>query len=339
MRFSIAAALAAALAGSVLGDPGVSPASVSKDGKPGDHFEITTTVVTPEMPPRADIVLLFDNTASMGLAIDNVKANLITIISKVRASQLEADFAVAQFGDRTASPLPFQVVQGLTHDAAAVQVAVNSLTANGGGDAPEDWINALFQLSTGAVTFRNCSSRVVVLITDNPSHNPSSGHSLADTIDVLAAGPGIRVIAVNVLTPNSVGVDGAVAGVGPGQATAVTTATGGSIVPANPDSVSDAILSGLRKLDVTVKPAIVSCDDGLAVSFAPTKTTVQSGNTVTFLETVTVASNAAQGSTLQCSVRFLLDDLLGGDAFNQSISVKVKDMAPPAVGPPYRRAK
>jgi hypothetical protein len=85
-------------------------------------------------------------------------------------------------------------------------------------------------------------------------------------------------------------------------------------------------------LDVTVKPDIVSCDASLTVSFAPTVTTVQSGNTVTFLETITVASNAAQGSTLQCSVRFLLNGLPGGDAFTQSIAIKVNDITPPTVG-------
>jgi hypothetical protein len=320
MRVSITAALAAALARCALGDPGVTPASVSQEAKPGDSFDVSKVVTTPEIPPNPDIVLLVDVTGSMGDAIANVRTGLANIIATVKASQPTAQFAVAAYRDFT-DPDPFTVRQQLTADGALLQTAVNGLVAGGGGDEPEAWINALWEVGTSAIPFRPDSSRVVVLVGDAPSHDPSGGHSLGDAINALL-GKKIRVIAVNVgfqrLDLN-------------GQATAVTEATGGVIIASDVDSVSDAILSGLKNLDVTVKPDIISCDASLTVSFAPTETTVPSGNTVTFTETIAVASGAPQGSTLECSVRFLLNGVPGGDAFTQHISIKVKDITPPVV--------
>jgi hypothetical protein len=319
MRFSFTAFLAAALAGSALATtPGVSPASVSKTVKPGESFDIDKIVNTPDIPPKPDVVLLVDVTGSMSGSIANIRAGLATIISTVKTDQPSAQFAVTSFGD-VQDPVPFQVRQGLTDDTALLQTAVNTLSAGGGFDTPEDWINALYQLSTGAVTYRADSSRVIVIISDAPSHDPSIGVALAQAISALQAVPA-KVIAVNVGNIDA-----------NGQATAVTTATGGVIVPADPSTVSDAIVAGLKNLDVTVAPDVVSCDPSLTVAFAPVSTKVLSGSAASFKETVTVASGAKQGATLQCSVRFLLNGAPGGDAFVQSISVTVADITAPTV--------
>jgi len=310
MHFSITTALAFALSGSALANPGVSPASVTKTADPGSSFNVDKVVTTPEIPPKPDVVLLVDVTGSMSSAIANIKANLDNVISSVTSAQPSAQFAVVSFGD-FADPNAFQVNQPLTNNVPALQAAVNSLTAEGGGDLPEDWINALYLLSTGAVTFRSDSSRIIVLVSDAPSHDPSGGHNLNDAIKALVA-QSIRVIGVNV---QSLDLDG--------QATAVTTATGGVIIGSDADAVTNAIISGLKNLDVTVKPDVVSCDAGLVVVFNPTETKVSSGAAVTFQETAKIASGATQGTTLHCSVRFLLNGTPGGDAFIQSIAVKV----------------
>lgn len=318
MRFSLTTALASTLAGLVLANSAVSPASVSQSANPASSFFLFKVVSTPEIPPKPDVVLLVDVTGSMGGAIANIKTNLLSVISTVKASQPAAEFAIASFGD-VAEPNPFQVRQGLTGDESALQTAVNSLSVLGGGDFPEDWINALYELATGAVTFRDDSSRVIVLVGDAPSHDPSGGHTLGDAIGALQA-QNIRVIAVDVGV-----IDFS------GQATDVTVATGGVIVGSDANTVSDAIVNGLRNLDVTVTPSVVSCDPGLTVEFAATETTVPSGSTATFKETINVTGDAEQGATLHCSVRFLLNGAPAGDAFIQSITIKVNDITPPTV--------
>ncbi|KIW33602.1 uncharacterized protein PV07_00438 [Cladophialophora immunda] len=313
MRFSITAALAFALVGSALSSPGVSPASVSENADPGSSFNIDKVVTTAEIPPKPDVVLLVDVTGSMSPTIDNIKTNLEAVITAVMNVQPSAQFAVASFGD-IADPKPFTVLQALTNSVAALQAAVGSLTAGGGGDIPEDWINALYEISTGAIAFRADSSRIVVLISDAPSHDPSGGHTLTNTIGALVS-QSIRVIGVNVQDLDSTG-----------QATAVTAATGGIIIGTTADAVTTAIISGLKNLDVLVQPEAVFCDAGLTVLFNPPLAQVSSGTVVTFHEVVMVAADAAQDATLHCNIRFLMNGTPGGATFVQSIDVTVNQM-------------
>jgi hypothetical protein len=319
-----ATALATVLGGPASADPGVSPSVVDGTADPGTSFAVDKVVTTPEIPPKPDVVLAVDTTGSMTGAIENVQANLQEIITDIKAAQPDAHGAVVSYKDFT-DPDPFTVVQNLTADEAALQAAVDSLSAAGGGDTPEAWINALFEISTGAISFRPDSSRIVVLIGDASAHDPSGGHTLADAIAALQAA-GARVIAVNVDSGGADGLDAA------GQATAVVDATGGQLLPSDPDAVTAAVLEGLQALDVTVEPEVVSCDPGLSVSFDKADVTVPSGSTVEYLETVEVAGDAEQGAVLQCTVRFLLDGTPGGDAFIETISVTVNDVTPPVVG-------
>lgn len=313
MHFSLPSALAFAIAGTVLADPGVSPASVNRASDPGSSFSIDKVVTTPKILPKPDVVLLVDVTASMTDAIENIKTNLRTVISTVDSEQPDAQFAVVSFGDLR-DPNGFQVNQALTDNPTAVQDAVDSLTAAYGDDVAEDWINALYVISTGAITFREESSRIIVLVSDANSHDPSGGHTLAETINVLDA-KDIRVIGVNIGALDS-----------DGKASAVTTATGGIIVGSTADEVHNAIISGIRNIDITVTPDVVSCDSGLTVEFNPRMTRVSSGTTVTFHETVTVADNAPQGATGTCVVRFLLNGAPGGTTFVQRVTVPVNQL-------------
>ncbi len=323
MRLSTTTALAFALLRSAFASPGVLPASVQEKADPGASFIVDKVVTTPEILPQPDVVLLVDVTGSMSNAIDDLKNNLIKIVTAVNA-QPGARFAVVSFGDLPTDPGgAFKVVQDLTDNFSDVQKAVNSLTAGGGDDRDEDWINGLSEISNGAVSFRplGISTRIIVLISDNPSHDPSGGHTLPDAIADLQKAH-IRVIGVDVFTlgpPWSIGLDGE------GQATKVTSATGGVIIPAGSgaDAVSSAIISGLKKLDVTIKPQVISCDAGLALTFQPAVITVPSGSVVHFLETAKVDSSATQDTTLYCSVQFLLNGTPGGSTFIQHVAVQV----------------
>jgi hypothetical protein len=299
--------------------PGVDPGSVSQNADQGTSFTVNKTVHTPEIPPNPDVVLLVDNTGSMGGAIANVQANLHQVVTDVKAAQPTAQFAVASYKDTEGcDPDAFVVEQNLTATEADVQAAVNLYAAGGGCDFPEDWINALFAVSTGAIAYRPGSSRIVVLVGDAPSHDPSGGHSLGAATAALNAAS-TRVVAVDVSNLDSAG-----------QATAVVGATGGQLVPVSSSGVSAAILSGLSNLPVTVTP-VVTCDPGLSASFDHGPVTVPSGTDATFVETVTVSSSAPQGSTLHCTVDFQLNGGPAGPAFVETIAVYVNDTTPPVV--------
>jgi Bacterial Ig-like domain (group 3)/von Willebrand factor type A domain len=312
------AAIGATLAistGTALAAPGVTPATVDLNLDPGGSATITKTVSTPPIPPKPDIVFLVDTTGSMGPVISNVQANGHTILSNVAAAQPDAQFAVAEYRDVSDSS-PFDVVQGLTGNQTAVNNGLDALTAAGGGDAPEDGINALFQVSTGAVAFRPGSSRIVLLIGDAPSHDPSNGHTLGTAISALQAA-GITVIALDLAGLDSTG-----------QATAITNATAGQLFSGiEPSQVSNTILTGLHNLPVTVTHALSGCDPALSVALSPASRTVTSGDDATFTETITVAPGATPGTTITCSVDFLLNGTLSA-GFTESITEHVPKASP-----------
>jgi hypothetical protein len=212
----------------------------------------------------------------------------------------------------------------LTGSAATAQAAVNSISAGGGGDTPESQLNALWQIGSGgnAISFRPGSSRIVVWFGDEYGHDPSNGHTLADAIASLK-GVDAKVLAL------SVGADQLDA---TGQATAITTATGGTLTTGIPaGGVSDAILSGLSNLPAEVT-ASTSCDTGLSIAFSPAMPqTVPSGTDLTLDEAITVASDAPQGSTLNCTTSFKINGADAGDAFKQTVAITVNDVTPPTV--------
>ncbi|MEV6878505.1 Calx-beta domain-containing protein [Amycolatopsis sp. NPDC051128] len=292
-------ALLAPAAVAAAAPPGVDPATVDVTLAPGQSTNITKHVTTSTVPPNPDLVLLADTTGSMGGAIANVRANANAITSDVLAVQPTAQFGVAEYKDFT-DAVPFKVNQGITADTAAVQAGTNQWVASGGGDTPEADLNALYELATGAVAFRPDGTRIIAWFGDAPSHDPSGGHTLAQTIAALQAA-NIRVVAVNVGALDYTG-----------QASAIATATGGALlnnVPSN--QVSQAILDGIKSIEVTVTPHVVSCDPQLTVTNAPASVKVTSGDVATFTETITAAASAAPG-TYHCSVDYLVDGVSRG---------------------------
>jgi hypothetical protein len=279
--------------------PGVDPANVDLTLSPGESAHVTKTVTTSEVPPEPDLVLLADTTGSMAGAITNVRTNASAITGDILAAQPTARFGVAEYKDFTDS-VPFKVNQDITADEAAVQAGIDQWAAGGGGDTPEADLNALYQLATGSASFRADGTRIIAWFGDAPSHDPSNGHTLADTIAALQAAE-IRVVAVNVGD-----LDGL------GQASAIASATGGILlnnVPSN--QVSAAILSGISKIKVTVAPQVTSCDPGISISEAPASVLVESGGQAAFDETVTAAGGIAPG-TYHCTVDFLVDGASAG---------------------------
>ncbi len=288
--------------------PGVDPATVDLTLSAGQSTTITKHVTTSAVPPNPDLVLLADTTGSMAGAITNVRTNAGAITSDVLAAQPTAQFGVAEYKDFSDS-VPFKVNQGITGNTAAVQAGINQWAASGGGDLPEADLNALYELASGAVTFRPDGTRIIAWFGDAPSHDPSGGHTLAQTIDALKAA-NIRVVAVNV---GALDADG--------QASAIATATGGVLlnnVPSN--QVSQAILAGIKSIEVTVTPKVTTCDPQLTLTNAPASVKVPSGDVATFTETVTAKADAAPG-TYHCTVDYLVDGVSRG--FVETTTVRV----------------
>lgn len=287
--------------------PDLTPANVNLDLNPGGSADVEKTVHTPAIPPRPDICFLADTTGSMGPAIANVQANATAVMNAVIAVQPDAQFCAAQYRDAGDTP-EFSLDQAVTASVAAVQAAINGWAAGGGGDEPEGQLHALTLLAGAATGWRPApATHIIVWFGDNPGHDPSiGGETLASTIAALTtsgAGAPIRVVAVPVDTGGS-GLDAT------GQATAITNATGGVLLPAaTSEEVADAILEGLTNIPVEVAMA-TNCNDlfpgVIGVSFVPASQVVTSGDDAVFTETIAVAADAPPG-IYECDDWALID--------------------------------
>ncbi|MEU0103123.1 VWA domain-containing protein [Streptomyces sp. NPDC006267] len=348
-------------------EPWVTPAALEEALDPGGSTGADKQVRTPAIPPRPDVVLLVDGTASMADPIDSVRENLPDITDKILAEQPDSRFAVATFGDQEGDvDAGFAVLTALTDDLEKVQDGVDLLRTDLGGDSrgpSEDWINGLWQIADGAggtTVFRDGASPVVVLVSDASSHSPSNGHTIDDTIFALQD-KGVRVIGVDVESTIGDGLNGnGDAGnpdyvedppTTPGQATRIIEATGGRLLEGiDGDRVAEAIVDGFDNLPTSVGYRLDACDPHLTVVLDPPTRQLTSGGTAHFAETVDVSEDAPQGATLTCTVQFLLGtqvpgtDTVGPAAvpdpdFQQRISIAVNDVDAPVVTVDDRTAR
>lgn len=183
-------ALVTALAVAASTGAGLSPSSATFTLRAGDPTlgvaTETKTVDVPAKPPKADIELAIDTTGSMQPSIDAAKAEAANIVSGVQGSVPDSEFAVIQFKDAGDSP-EYQVVQSMTASSADVQTALNSLSAGGGGDAPEAY-NLVFHNSftpavDGPIGWRTGTRKFVIVIGDAQPHGDLASQGFAGCIN------------------------------------------------------------------------------------------------------------------------------------------------------------
>lgn len=234
--------------GSALADS-VSPEMFETTLDVGESETITKTVTVDQSvtTARADVFFLVDTSGSMGGIIDAAKANAIDILTGTSGFGDVAwgvgsyeDFPEGGWGGT--DDLPWRLNQAITTDQGDVQAGINALTLGWGNDFPESNLHALSETATNeTVGWRGDSARFVVWFGDAPGHDPDTtsgypGPTLTQTIDALT-GELITVIGVNSGSLDSTG-----------QATAITDATGGSLlnIGSSPgDAITAAILDSL----------------------------------------------------------------------------------------------
>jgi hypothetical protein len=94
------------------------------------------TVSIPTSPPKADVIFTFDTTGSMGGTLSSAKSQAGSIMTSLAASITDINFAVNAYRDE-GDAYVYQLTQALTSNQTSVQNAINSLSADGGGDSPE----------------------------------------------------------------------------------------------------------------------------------------------------------------------------------------------------------
>lgn len=197
-----------------------------------------------------DIALVFDRTSSMGKIVKPVRDAAATMVKELKRRNTDSRFAVAAFADYyplfTPEPLdtPWTLIQDFTPDASAVVAGIGGISLVNGGDGPEAYSRAVYELAR--LSWRTDATRFAILFGDSYNHPIDPGRDgilgtaddilLPDAIgDVAAAG----VVLIGVYDPK---IDGVTQ-----MFEALAKGTGGVALPlSRMEDAPKSVLSGLR---------------------------------------------------------------------------------------------
>jgi hypothetical protein len=123
-----------------------------------------------------DIVFVMDVTESMQPYIDAVKQNVIAFAQDLQSNSRDYRLGLVTFEDYVISKYPdcnCAYRNTMTSDVKQFTDWVGSLHAGGGGDIPEDQLDALAYAST--FPFRPEAEGIIIIITDAPPHHDGDG--------------------------------------------------------------------------------------------------------------------------------------------------------------------
>ena len=207
-KLFLSAATAALLAAGPVFADSPTPTSFMGSVSVGGSISITDKVgvITAGLPTtaQADVLFVTDTTGSMGPAIGALQSELSSVISSISGLGNIATGA-AQYKDRTSDgydPFDYNLDQDITTNASLTQNAINGYTASGGGDNPEQGLNALSQGAT-TTSWRAGSKKIEVITGDAPSHSSPSHPPAANGVGVSSVAStltsnGVTMIALNV---------------------------------------------------------------------------------------------------------------------------------------------
>jgi len=300
-RIGLLAAAVQGLLGMAVAQAGsITPSTFETTIEVGETVSVEKTVTTDVGgASRADIFFLTDDTGSMGGPITAVRNAASALLTSLQGSIADVAFGVGSYdGDpREGVPLSsppatnltaaYSQQQAITTNSAAAQTAINTWAASGGGDGPEANFFALHQVATeggltdglgttdegystaaatGGTGWRTGAVRVIVWFGDIVSHTTTVDQ--AEVIDALTAN-NVIVIGMNSGGANG-GIDGS------GQASAITSATGGTLfnnftsVPT--DDVASTIATLIADATATIDLELLAIGDTSGVDVAYTCT-------------------------------------------------------------------
>jgi len=135
-----------------------------------------------------DIVFVLDITESMQPYIDAVKQNMINFAQDLEQNHRDYRLGLVTFEDYVVSAYPdcnCEYSKTMTSDAQKFTDWVGTLHAGGGGDIPEDQLDALAYAAT--LPFRPDAQGIIILITDAPPHVAGDGPDRTDLVCSRAA--------------------------------------------------------------------------------------------------------------------------------------------------------
>src|SRR5271155_3861501 len=123
-----------------------------------------------------DIVFVLDVTESMQPYIDAVKQNIISFAHDLASNNRDYRLGLVTFEDYVVSKYPdcnCAYQKTMTSDVNQFINWVGTLHASGGGDIPEDQLDALAYAAS--FPFRPQAQGIIIIITDAPPHHAGDG--------------------------------------------------------------------------------------------------------------------------------------------------------------------
>jgi hypothetical protein len=159
---------------------------------------------------QADVLFITDTTGSMGPAIAEINSTFGATISALSALGNIATGA-AQYKDRTSDgtdPFDYNLDQKITTNSSLTQSAIAGYSAGGGGDDPEQGLNALTQASGSSTGWRSGSLKIAVIVGDAPSHSSPNHPPAANGVGVASTAAALKAAGVTVEALNASNVTG-----------------------------------------------------------------------------------------------------------------------------------
>jgi hypothetical protein len=151
---------------------------VLEDGLFRGPLSVTATSGTKS---KADVAFVIDTTASMSPEIGGVRDSVVALVDNL-ASHLDIRLAGVSFGDDVRD------IKNFTSDSSDFKTWVDTLNADGGGDVPENPLDAIATAVDSQIS-RPDAQHIIIAITDAPAHTPGDGGdaTVANTLDGIIA--------------------------------------------------------------------------------------------------------------------------------------------------------
>ena len=131
-------------------------------------IEGTTLEIKKGASGKLDLIFVIDQTSSMSSVFAEVQKTAKRILSTIAGAF--PDYRVAIVAYRDWGDTEMFKDFGFSSDQAAIQAAIDSLSASGGGDTPEGVLEAL--LRALRLPWRNGVNKQIILMGDAPPHSP-----------------------------------------------------------------------------------------------------------------------------------------------------------------------
>lgn len=121
-----------------------------------------------------DIAILLDTTSSMGNDIQSVKENLDSLLKKLEPHAKSKGLKISLVEYRDADSYISHLNTDFTDDMNGLRATILKVNVEGGGDTPEAILDAM-DFSISKLSWRDTSSKSIILIGDAPGHPTTIG--------------------------------------------------------------------------------------------------------------------------------------------------------------------